>query len=78
MAAAAPLSVDVALVPGDVNPVIDFTVNSNQKLLIHAIQALQHDYNVTELNLKCFLSEIRQRATEGGWSTTFEMRTNRV
>jgi hypothetical protein len=70
MAAAA-----VPLVPGDVNPndVIDYQDESNRKYYLNMTKELKNNFNLTELNLKSFLSEIDQRSTEAGWHSLFNI-----
>jgi hypothetical protein len=73
--AAAAVPIPFALVPGDVNPndVIDYQDESNRKYYLNMTKELKNNFNLTELNLKSFLSEIDQRSTEAGWHPLFNI-----
>ena len=77
-AAAAAAANPFALGPGDVNPnaVIDFSSPINCKQYGQAIKPLIHPNNLGENNLKSFVAQVDQRATEAGWHPLFDIPEN--
>jgi hypothetical protein len=75
MAANVPAAVPFALNPGAVNPgdVIDYNDVSNRKTYHGSTKALEHPYDLHDINLVHFISQIKTRSNDAGWAPIFNV-----